>query len=160
MMSSEDFVLSTAAGLAGSLPDGVELRSAISDPLFCAAFEASGVDDFCIVGRLLSTVAVVSRVFSPLAIAGVLRSVDGVLIIAASLACSPAGREGLLLSEVTGGSGFFCANLFRMPLSVMCKRAETDGKLIKVDGNRVTSFFMSDSSSSNWLRTKMIKFKD
>ena len=38
----------------------------------------------------------------------------------------------------------------------MCRRADTGGRLIKVDGKRVTSFFISDSNSSNWLRTKMI----
>jgi hypothetical protein len=161
-MTSSVFVSSPAglSGTADSFAEGLVLRSPISDALFRRTFETSGVEDFCIVsdGGLLETVGVdVTGVFSLLTVAGVVTPRDEVPVV--GKACGLAGSGSFLPSEVTGGSGFFCASLFRILLSVICSRAETGGRLIKVDGKRVTSFFISESNSSNWLRTKTIIFK-
>jgi len=45
------------------------------------------------------------------------------------------------------------ANRDRMERSDICRRWATGGIRARVAGNRLTSDFMSDSSSSNWLRT-------
>lgn len=49
------------------------------------------------------------------------------------------------------------ARRLRMLLSDICRRAAMGGTLDSVAGSRVTSAFMSLSSSSNWFNTAMTK---
>lgn len=62
------------------------------------------------------------------------------------------------LSWLTGGvcvSVPLLASRLRMLLSDICRRAAMGGTLASVAGNRVTSAFMSLSSSSSWFSTAM-----
>lgn len=67
----------------------------------------------------------------------------------------------VFILRVWGFTGGVCvslpllASLLRMLLSDICRRAAIGGTLDSVAGSRVTSAFISLSSSSSWLRTKI-----
>ena len=146
-MTSSDVFASSPADLEEAASSLAAMALSASDALFRE--ETSGFDDFCTVddGVLLISVGVdVTGVFS-LAVTEVVEPEVEVPVVGTAWGLPVSGS--FVFSGVTGGPGFFCANLFRILLSVMCNRAETGGRLIKVDGKRVTSFFMSESNSSN-----------
>ena len=148
MMSSDFFVSSSLAMTEGSLKEVLVLGVPISDGLF-RLFKVSELDAFC------TGEGDVSDLFPLLSVGDA-----SLLVLEDDEACCGGDElECFELSGNVGGSGFFWASLFKILLSVIRSRAATGGRLIRVDGKRVTSFFISESNSSSWLRTKTVIFR-
>ena len=78
---------------------------------------------------------------------------------AATAAAAAAALDWELLPPLPLGTPPGEANLDRMERSDICRRWATGGMRANVAGNRLTSDFMSDSSSSSWFRTCDKDFK-
>lgn len=74
--------------------------------------------------------------------------------------CLSAFKKGRLLTGGVCVSVPLLASRLRMLLSDICRRAAMGGTLDSVAGSRVTSAFMSLSSSSSWFNTAKNKEKN